>query len=104
MTTATAAKPRTTTSPRYPGYTIEQLGPTDYLMTKDGGIYAIAVNHFESHGWVGEIMTKQRRTGDRTPSWEAARTPFSHCVPGCIKEVERREAWIAKQATTRKPR
>jgi hypothetical protein len=92
------AKPRKLTSPRYPGWAIEKTGSTDYRMSRPGGVFAIGVTHSEAHGWTGELMTMQRRSGDQTRGWEPARTPFRHCVAGCIVEADRREATIAKYA------
>jgi hypothetical protein len=98
MTTATATKPRKLTSPRYPGWLIEQTGPTSYQMTREGGVFAIGVSRTDEHGWTGKLMTMQRRSGDQTRGWEPARTPFRHSVIGCVAEVERREKTIAKYA------
>jgi hypothetical protein len=97
MTTATAAEPRTTTSPKYRGWAIQKFADDNYLMTREGGIYAIDVTFTADHGWTGEILTRQYRDGSK--SWELARTPFQHCVAGCIAEADRRESWIAKQAS-----
>lgn len=97
MTTATMTKAsRKIQSPKYPGWMIEQTGAADYLMTRDAGIYAISVSHSDAHGWTGELMTKQYRDG--TKSWEPARTPFAHSVPGCVREADRREKCIARFA------
>jgi hypothetical protein len=97
MPTATATQPtRKLTSPRYPGWAISQTGPTDYLMTRPAGIFAIGVGHSDEHGWTGELLTMQRRSGDQTRGWEPARTPFTHSVLGCTVEADRREATIAK--------
>jgi hypothetical protein len=98
MTTATAAKPRKTTSPRYPGWTIERVSAKEYRMTRPGSVFAIGVGHSDDHGWTGKLMTMQRRSGDQTRGWEPARTPFRHSVIGCVAEVERREKTIAKYA------
>jgi hypothetical protein len=92
MTTVTAAKPRKTTSPRYPGWTIEQTG-SSYLMTKPGGVFAIGVGHSDEHGWMGTLLTRQRG------GWAPAKTPYVHGVAGCIAEADRREATIAKYKT-----
>jgi hypothetical protein len=90
---ATAAKPRTMTSARYPGWAISQIGATDYLMSRPNGIFAIGVGHSDEHGWTGELLTRQRG------GWVPAKTPFRHSVIGCITEVERREKQIAKFAS-----
>jgi hypothetical protein len=90
MTTAT--KPRKLTSPRYPGFAIERLGPDSYRMTRDGGVFAISVSRTDEHGWEGVLLTRQRG------GWAPARTPFRHCVIGCVAEVERRETTIRKYA------
>lgn len=97
MTTATA---RLIKSKKYPGWTVERLGPTDYLITRPGGVFAIGVGHSEAHGWEGKLMTMQRRSGDQTRGWQPARTPFSHSVLGCIAEADRREKCIAKYAAS----
>lgn len=89
----TAAKPaRKLTSPKYPGWSIERLSPTAYLMVRDAGIYAIAVTHSKSHGWAGELLTNQ------AIGWAPAKTPFTHCVMGVVREADRRFEQIAKRA------
>jgi hypothetical protein len=90
MTTATAAKPRKTTSPRYPGWTIERVSANEYRMTRPGGVFAIGVGHSDDHGWTGTLLTRQRG------GWGPAKTPYTHCVAGCIREIERREERIAR--------
>jgi hypothetical protein len=90
MTTATATKPRTMTSARYPGWEIERVGPDSYLMSRPGGIYAIGVGHTDDHGWEGVLLTRQ------SGGWKPAKTPYKHCVLGCVREADRREKWIAK--------
>jgi hypothetical protein len=90
MTTAT--KPRKLTSPRYHGWLIEKTSATQYLMTREGGVFAIGVSRTEAHGWTGELMTMQRG------GWAPAKTPYRHSVSGCIAEVERRETTIRKYA------
>jgi hypothetical protein len=87
---ATAAKPRTMTSARYPGWAISQTDAGSYLMTRPGGVFAIGVSHSEEHGWAGVLLTRQRG------NWEPARTPYRHAVIGCVAEVERREKQIRK--------
>jgi hypothetical protein len=93
MTTATATKPRKLSSKKYPGWTIERLGPTDYLMSRPGGVFAIGVSRTDNHGWEGTLMTRQRG------GWEPARTPYRHSVIGCTVEADRREATIRKYAS-----
>jgi hypothetical protein len=93
MTTAPARK---LTSQKYPGWQITREGDGSWFMTRPGGIFAISVTHSEAHGWTGELMTMQRRTGDQTRGWEPAKTPYTHCVLGCTVECDRREKTIAK--------
>jgi hypothetical protein len=97
--TATAAKPRTIRSPKYPGWAIEQVSAREYRLSRPGGVFAIGVSHSEAHGWTGELMTMQRRSGDQTRGWEPARTPYRHSVIGCIAEADRREKQIARYAS-----
>jgi hypothetical protein len=95
MTTATATKPCTLTSPRYPGWEIQKIGRDSYLMSRPGGIFAIGVGHTETHGWEGVLLSRQG--GD----WKPAKTPYVHCVLGCTREADRREKTIAKYAAKR---
>jgi hypothetical protein len=88
--TATATKPRKLTSPRYPGWAIERLGPTDYLMTRDAGIYAISVRLGKFDSWEGELMTCRKGV------WGSYTAPWRHCVMGCVVEAERRATAIRK--------
>jgi hypothetical protein len=62
-------------------------------MTRPGGVFAIGVGHSDDHGWVGMLLTRQRG------SWGPAKTPYTHCVAGCIAESDRREECIAKYKT-----
>jgi hypothetical protein len=94
MSTATATKPRTLTSPRYPGWEITRIGP-EFLMTREGGIFAIGVGLTETHGWEGVLLTRQGG------GWKPAKTPYVHCVLGCTREADRREKTIKKYAAKR---
>jgi hypothetical protein len=88
-----AAKPRKLSSPRYPGWTIEQVSAHEYRLTRPGGVFAIGVGHSEEHGWEGVLLTRQRG------GWEPARTPYRHAVIGCIAEADRREMTIRKYSS-----
>jgi hypothetical protein len=92
MTAATATKPRTMTSARYPGWEIQEVGRDSFLMTRPGGIFAIGVGLTETHGWEGVLLTRQGG------GWKPAKTPYKHCVLGCVREADRREKTIAKYA------
>jgi hypothetical protein len=95
MPTTTAAKPRTLTSARYPGWEIEKVGRDSFLMTREGGIFAIGVGHTETHGWEGILLSRQ------SGGWKPAKTPYVHCVLGCTREADRREKTIAKYQAKR---
>jgi hypothetical protein len=94
MPTTTAAKPRTMTSARYPGWEIQRIG-SEFLMTREGGIFAIGVGHTDEHGWTGVLLTRQGE------GWKPAKTPYKHCVLGCTREADRREKTIKKYAAKR---
>jgi hypothetical protein len=93
MSTATAAKPRTLMSPRYPGWLIEKTPAGEYLMTREGGIFAIGVGLTDTHGWEGVLLTRQ------SGGWKPAKTPYKHAVIGCVREADRREKVIAKYSS-----
>jgi hypothetical protein len=95
MTTATAAKPRTMTSARYPGWEITANRAESYLMSRPGGIFAIGVGLTETHGWEGVLLTRQGG------GWKPAKTPYKHCALGCVREADRREKTIAKYQAKR---
>jgi hypothetical protein len=105
MPTAT----RTLHNSKYSGWDIVQTSPRAYLLTRPGGIYAIAVTHTEARGWEGVLMTRQYRpAGVAGSAWGPAKTPYVHCPLGCCYEADRRERWIgearakrARMATTR---
>jgi hypothetical protein len=95
MPTTTAAKPRTLTSARYPGWEIEKVGRDSFLMTREGGIFAIGVGLTDSHGWEGVLLSRQGG------GWKPAKTPYKHCALGCTREADRREKTIAKYQAKR---
>jgi hypothetical protein len=90
MPATMTAPTKTIRSDRYPGWDIAKIG-REYLLTRPGHVFAIAVAHSETHGWAGTILTRQRG------EWRPSLTPYSHAVIGCIAEINRREAWMAKK-------
>jgi hypothetical protein len=91
---AVTTAPKTMTSPKYPGWDIRKVsreGNGEYLMSREGGIFAIGVAYSDAHGWQGQILTRQRG------KWAPSLTPYQHAVIGCVAEINRREAWMAKK-------
>jgi hypothetical protein len=82
---------KTLKSAKYPGWTIEKESDTEYFMTRDAGIYGVAV-YGPDGDWTGELMTRQ--TWEGVTSWEPAHNPAEGSVPKVVAEAERRARYI----------